>query len=293
MKELFRREALESFSSHSDLGRGVRAIPVRIALFTALLLACGAIFALWLFFGTIYETVSVDGIIWPTQAGGTVYAPAEGLLSKVTVSTGDTVSAGDIVAVSPREDLLAAIEEARAAGGTDETLAELYDAYDRASLLRSDIDGVVTYIAQENTFLSKGDRVAVIVPYDETGNNRTLTAFLPAAMGGSVTPGTPAQVMPDFAPREEYGYITAYVSNVSSFPVTGQNIKEGNDELFLPSMDERESYLRLEITLMPDAEARSRLKWSTPKSGDVDVSIGTLCGVDIVVGAYRPYQWLF
>ena len=89
--------------------------------------------------------------------------------------------------------------------------------------------------------------------------------------------------MPDFAPREEYGYIKAYVSSISGYPITGQRIHAANSELFLSTLDERESYLQVEITFIPEAQAQSRLKWSNPKSGNIKVAMGTMCQADIVV----------
>lgn len=74
MNDLFRKEAFENFSSNLKINKGVRAVSIKTAVFVILFLICTAIFAIWLFFGTIYETVSVEGIVWPTQSEGVVYA---------------------------------------------------------------------------------------------------------------------------------------------------------------------------------------------------------------------------
>ena len=293
MKNLFREEAIDSFSSHSEINKGVRAVTIRTIFFVAFLFVCAAVFAVWLFFGTIYETVSVEGIIWPSQMGGEVYSVSEGILSKTTVSVGSDVKSGDILAVIPQSDILKKIENGKAGSITDEELQKLYDEYDLGSIIRSNMDGFVTYIADENSYITAGEKIATIVPYDQSGDNKKLTAFIPAENGGLISLGTEAQVMPDFAPREKYGYIKAYISDISSYPVTGQSIKETNSELFLPALDERGSYLRIEITLMPDAQSQSRLKWSNPKSGNTDVAMGTMCGADIVIKKCHPYEWLF
>lgn len=293
MKNLFRKEALESFSSNSGMNKGVRAVSIKAAVFTMLLAICAAAFAVWLVFGTVYETVSVRGIIWPAENNGGVYAKAGGVITKTVVSSGDAVKTGDILAVIPQEDILVKIKNGKERGISDAELNILYDEYDRLSVVRSSIDGIVTSIVDENVCINKGDKIAAVVPYSESGNNKTLTAFIPSDKGGLVTLGMEAQVMPDFAPREKYGYIKAYISGISAYPVTGQSIKDTNGELFLPEHDERESYLRLEITLIPDANAESRLKWSNPNSGSTDVAMGTVCGTDIVIKKCRPYEWLF
>ena len=293
MKDLFRKEALESFSSNSGLTKGIRAVSIRTTVFIVLLVICAAAFSLWLFFGTIYETVSVDGIIWSTKSGGAVHAESGGIVSKAVTSSGNTVKAGDILAVIVQEDILSEIETKKKSGISDEELQMLYDEYDKKSIIRSNIDGIVTYIADENSYISDGGKVADIVPYDKNDNNETLTAFIPAENSGLITLGMEVQVMPNFAPREEYGYIKAYISEISSYPVTGQYIRDNRSDLFLSTLDERESYLQIEITLMPDSEAQSHLKWSNPGSSDIDAPMGTMCVADIVIKKCRPYEWLF
>ena len=253
---------------------------------------CAASFAFWLFFGTIYETVTVNGAIWPAKNNGDVYTVYGGTLSKAVVSEGDTVKAGDVLAVIPQEDILAAIEAGRQNGISEAELQGLYDEYDRRSMIRSAVDGAVTYIADENAYMAEGARVASVVPYDESGNNRTLTAFIPSDSSGFVTLGMEVQVMPDFAPRDEYGYIRAYISEISSYPVTGQSVRETSGELLAGPLDDTGSYVRIEITLIPDMTAQSGLKWSDPSSGSIDVAMGTVCTADIVVEECRPYEWL-
>lgn len=292
MNDLFRKEALENFSSHSGINKGVRAVRIRTAVVAAFLCLCAAVFAIWLFAGTIYETVSVNGIIWPTNSNGEVYASTNGTISKIITAEGSEVKAGDIIAIVPQEDILAEIKREKANGTADEDLQKLYEAYDLKSVIRSNIDGIVTYVADENSYIAVGDLAANIVPYEKDGDNKKLTAFVSTEKSGLITLGAEAQVMPDFAPREKYGYIKAYVSGISSYPVTGQSIKETSNEIFLPTLDERGSYLQIEITLVPDANTQSRLKWSNPSSGDVDVAIGTLCGTDIVIKKCHPYEWL-
>lgn len=293
MKDLFRKEALENISSGSDITKGVRTVSIRTAVFIMLLVLCAAIFLIWLFFGTIYETVSVSGIIWSSKSGGAIYTESGGIVSRAVTASGNTVKAGDILAVIVQEDILSKIEDGKLNGISDAELKKLYDEYDKNSIIRSNVNGIVTHIAGENSYIPDGGKIAEIVPYDESDNNQTLTAFIPAKMGGLITLGMEVQVMPDFAPREQYGYINAYISEIASYPVTGQYIKDNKSELFLSTIDERESYLQLEITLMPDAQAQSHLKWSNPKSGDIDAPMGTMCEADIVIEKCRPYEWLF
>lgn len=293
MASLFREEALESFSSNSRIYKGIRAVSIRTGVFVTILVLCTGAFVAWLLFGTVYEKVPVNGVVWPAQSDGEVYSPSDGNMTRAVVSVGNKVNAGDVLAVIPNKEMLSEAEAAKLEGASDKELKRLYDEYDKRSLIRSNIDGIVIYIADENSYINKGDRVAEVVPYSENGNNKTLTAFIPAKNGGRVTLGMEAQVMPEFAPREKYGYIKAYISGISAYPIMGEDIKKNNSKLFLSSFDERESYLRLEITLIPDAQAPSHLKWSNPASDSIDVVMGTICSAYIVIDKCRPYQCLF
>lgn len=293
MKALFRKEALDHFSSSSGMSKGVRGVRIRTGLWVGLLVLCTGVFSLWLFFGTIYETVPTEGIIWSPQGNGGVYALSNGTVSKTIVSVGSMVQAGDILAVIPNEALLEEIQSKKAEGVSEEDLAALYRAYDGQSMVRAHISGIVTAITDENVYVKTGDQVASVVPYDAERNNKTLIGFVPARNGGLISLGMEVQVTPDFATREAYGYIEGYVSSIGAYPVMGQAIQEERSQLFLPSLEERESYLQVEITFIPDAQSQSRLKWSNPRSGNMDVAIGTMCTADIVVKSYRPYAWLF
>lgn len=293
MEDLFRKEALENFSASSSLNKNSRGIGIRMSVFIFVIALCAAVFMIWLFFGAVYETVSVNGIIWPAKGGGAVYVSSGGMVDTVTVSVGDTVAAGDVIAVIPNEITLSEIEEAKGNGASDAELQELYKQYDKNSLVRSKVSGIVTQITDENVYIPDNGKIAEVAPYDENANNETLIAFISSEQGGLVTLGMEAQVMPDFAPREEYGYIKAYVSKISPYPVTGQYIRENRTELFVSTIDERKNYLQIEITLMPDAQAQSHLKWSNSSSGDIDAPTGTVCGADIVIKKCHPYEWLF
>ncbi len=286
--ELFRKESLENASARSETKIVTHAVGLKYALFTAALAVCAALFAIWLVFGEVYETVSVQGVIWPSEDYGSVYAEYGGKVSKVTVSRGAKVKNGDIIAVIPQDDILGEIE-----GKAAEERSALYDEYDKRSVIRAETDGIVTYIVNENEYVARGDKIADITPYDESGNNMTLTAFIPADKGGLVSLGADVQVMLDFAPREKYGYINAYVSEISQYPMNGEYIKENMSDLYLPSIEERNSYLQLEITLLADALTASGLKWSSPVGEDIDAPMGTVCTADIIVEKHRPYQWSF
>ena len=284
MSNLFRKEAVENHSSNRDITLAVKSIPIKWLLYMVILAVCAASFAAWLFFGTVYESVRIRGIAWPDKSYGEVYAETSGVIAKTTVSVGDKVKAGDILAVIPNNDVLNSL--------TGDNKEILYGEYDRKSVIRSKTSGIVTYIIDRNSYVKAGDRVATVVAYDENGNNDIITAFVPDGQSSLIDIGMEAQVMPDFTPREEYGYVTGYVSSVSKYPLTGEQIYNSYRHLYMSEMNMHESYIEVQITMTRTSGESGSLKWSMPTSGDKGVSLGTRCDVDIILQKYKPYRWL-
>ena len=284
MSDLFRKEAIENHSHDREATLAVKAIPVRWLFYIIITFVCAAAFGVWLFFGTVYESVSLRGIAWPGKSYGDVYAETSGVIAKTTVSVGDKVEAGDILAVIPNNDLLDSL--------TADNKEILFGEYDKKSVIRSKTNGIVTYILDRNSYVNAGDRIATVVAYDENGNNDIITAFVPDGQSDLIDIGMEAQVMPDYTPREQYGYIVGYVSAVSKYPVTGEQIYNSYKHLYMSEMDMNESYIEVQITMTRTSGESSRLKWSKPTGEDKSVSVGTRCDVDVILQKYKPYRWL-
>lgn len=284
MSNLFRKEVMENHSSNREITLAAKSIPVNWVLYMVVLVICAASFAVWLFFGTVYESVSLRGIVMPGKSYGDVYAKTSGEIAKTTVSVGDKVEAGDVLAVIPDDDILD--------GVTDDNKEILYDEYDKKSVIRSKTSGIVTYIIGINSYVNAGDRVATVVSYNENGNNDIITAFVPEEQSNLIEVGKEAQVMPDYTPREQYGYVIGYVSAVSKYPLTGEEINNSYKHLYMSEMDMNESYIEVQITMTRTSGEGSSLKWSKAASEDKGVSLGTHCSVDIILQKYKPYSWL-
>ena len=191
---------------------------------------------------------------------------------------------GDILAVIPNNDLLEK--------SVEYNIRQVYDEYERKSVIRSKISGIVTYMIDRNSYVNPGDMIASVMHYDKNGNNDIITAFVSDEKSSLIDLGMEAQIMPDYTPYEQYGYIIGYVSAVSDYPVTGEQIYNSDKQLYMSGMDMNESYIEVQITMMRASGEDSGLKWSKASGENKTVNPGTRCDVDIILRKYKPYRWL-
>lgn len=287
---LFREKAMQSSSALSEMGKGIAGIRISVWFSVMGLGICAAIFMIWLFFSTIYETVSVTGIVWSLESGGTVYAETAGVVTGQVVDSGVRVKTGDILAILYDDKSLAQLDLAKKENPV--AFADLQKKYIRKTVVRSRVDGIVSHIVNRDTCVAEGEVIAEVIPFDEDGNNQRITAFIPADRLNQIKNNMEVQIVPEFVSRDRDGYIHGYVSNVEKYPITGEYIKNHYDSIFSLHMDVQEKYIRVEITMVSDANAKNGLKWSNKRSEEIDISLGTLCHCDVVTNKLRPYQYL-
>lgn len=116
-QQLFRKEVLESKRS-GWLGGISLAQPIRLWVLTSAAVVAALSVALFLMFGTYTRRSTVVGQLVPSKGLATVLAPATGVVSRLDVSEGQRIAAGQPVAVVsvPRAtvsdgDTVAAIEQ--------------------------------------------------------------------------------------------------------------------------------------------------------------------------------------
>lgn len=285
---LFREKAMQNSSSLSDIGKGIAGIHISVWLSILGIGFCAAIFMIWLFFGTVYETVSVTGIVWPMESGGTLYAETTGVITETIVNSGEEVKSGDILAIISDDELLSQLELAK----QDNSFDDLQKKYIEKTVIRSHINGIVSHIAEKDTRVTEGEAIAKVIPFDENGNNQRIAAFIPTYRLNQIENGMEVQIVPEFASRDKDGYVYGYVSAVEKYPITGEYIKNNYDSIFSLDIDLQQKYIRVEITMVSDANSKSGLKWSNSSSEEMDIELGTLCNCEVVTDKLHPYQYL-
>jgi hypothetical protein len=129
------------------------------------------------------------------------------------------------------------------------------------------------------------------VIYSQNGEPQTVYCYLSMTESKRLSEGMPAQVSPDYAPREEYGYIFGSIASIGVQPISENDLIEtfGNPryvEGLVPPGNVVEVRIRL-------TETDGRLHWSNQKGQSLSVSSGTNCSVLVVTEERKPYELLF
>jgi len=102
------------------------------------------------------------------------------------------------------------------------------------------------------------------------------------------------QVSPDFAPREEYGYMYGHITNIGTFPVSQADVLSAVGNLqYAEGLLLQGNCVEVRVTLTVDPGSKSKIKWSNKKGESIPLSIGTNCDMLIVVRNYKPYELVF
>ena len=280
--ELFRKEAIENIQSQYDSHENLFAIPIKLRLMIIVLLICFVAFAIWLFRGNITQAAYTEGIVYSKNGMQSIYSEVGGIITDVLVKSGDTVNAGDVIAVVSDNSMLKAAET-----------SELITEYVSSHVIRSYKDGVLMYVANEFANVSVGDLIADIIELSTDMNDRLVYTFISSDMANNISVGMNAQVSLTFAPREKYGYIEGYVSEISQYTKKGDAISQSFNYMLSNVLDANSVYHMVAVTLLPDSTTQNGLRCSNPRSGVLPVKTGAFCNVDIIYGNSRPYEWLF
>ncbi|RUR72306.1 NHLP bacteriocin system secretion protein [Chlorogloeopsis fritschii PCC 9212] len=112
--------------------------------------------------------------------------------------------------------------------------------------------------------------------------------------GKQIKPGMSVQVTPSFAKREREGGIVGKIANISSFPVTTQDIaaQVGNQEIAATLAGKGEGKVQAFVELQEDPTTPSGYKWSSSQGPLLKLSSGTTTSVQVKVGETAPISYI-
>lgn len=294
MSDLFRKKAVENYKEQFSTDGHITKLSFSAIILSFLFVLGVLLLAVWFMFDNIASTAEVTGLVYPTAGINKTLARGYGVISDINVSRGDSVNAGDIIAVIPDEELLNSIEEAIKNGSGEAVIEDLRQKYTDSSVIRAQTDGTVLDVANYGDFVLMGDFIASVAVSQTDSNERQILAFLPTSKKSNISEGCKVQVSPDYAPREKYGYINGYVVKIDNSIITKSDAQKQFNVYNIPNLlDEDESYIPVHINLLPNENSASGLDWSVSGSGGIDVETGTLCNISIIVSSNPPYKWLF
>jgi HlyD family secretion protein len=167
-------------------------------------------------------------------------------------------------------------------------LKDLHARLDVASRIVSPYTGkVVEAIAAVGDMMRENAPV-LSVEFEER-NLEAVIYLPPQSEIKRVRPGTPVQISPDTAKREEYGFMLGQVASISKFPATPQGMMALlNNEGLVRMLSQQGAPIAVYVDVLPDPETVSRYRWSSRAGASVEVSSGTLCTASILIREQAP-----
>lgn len=174
----------------------------------------------------------------------------------------------------------------------------VFDAQDRLDRLKakadvvgrvvSSYDGkVVEIMAAVGDMISEGKPLLSI---QFGGKSLEVELYLPPHSEiKRVRPGTPVQISPNTAKREEYGFMLGRIVSVSEFPATPQGMMALlNNESLVRLLSQQGAPFAAHVELLPDAGTVSGYRWSSQAGARLEVSSGTLCSASVILRQQAP-----
>ncbi|WP_304508680.1 biotin/lipoyl-binding protein [Anaerotignum sp.] len=292
---LFRKSSIENISSPERLNEYIKITNPGVwgILMGCLILMIAII--LWAFYGNIPNTVSAKGIIFPQKGVVSAIPFEDGRINDMRVKVGDYVEAGQILAVISQDSILDQIKEFKNSGLEDEEkLQELYSLYERNSLVVSPVSGIVLYARNTNETVSSTEAIARIVKQDKYSDNMQVVCYINSETAKKLMEGMEVQVSPQFAQREEYGFMYGHITSIGTYPVSLQDTEKslGNQQYAEDLLTQNNS-VEVRVTLTVDGNSQNGIKWSNIKGEAIPLSIGTYTNMRIIVKNYKPYELVF
>lgn len=292
---LFRKNSLESISSPERLNEYIKITNPGVWSFLLGCLLLVIAVGVWAFTGSIPETVKAEGILFPQNGVTSVIPYAGGRISDMRVKIGDFVEAGQILAVIPQEKIIRQIDELKGKEAVEQKKIEtLQNEYESQSLVVSPVSGIVLGAKGTNETISSNETIVSIVNQEKYADDKQIICYIPSGTAKKLKEGMAVQVSPDYAPREEYGYMYGHISSIGTYPVSQEEVLSAVGSMqYAEGLLPKGNCVEVRVTLTIDPFSKSRIKWSNKKGESLTLSIGTYSNLLIVVRNYKPYELIF
>lgn len=125
------------------------------------------------------------------------------------------------------------------------------------------------------------------VAVTKSDGNQYIYSYVPISSAKRMSEGMEAQISPDYASREEYGYKQGTIIKVGKEISTYEDLENNfsNPSIVTPILPTDGSNF-VEIVI-------DQGKWSNEKGESIDITDGSTCNVSVVIGEQKPYKLIF
>jgi hypothetical protein len=119
----------------------------------------------------------------------------------------------------------------------------------------------------------------------------SVYCYLPLSVAKRLSENMDVQVSPDYAPREEYGYIFGKIKSIGKDPVSEQDLVDKfGDIRYVKDILPQGIFVETVISLEKEG---SGLKWSNKKGSGIVIEKGASCKSLIIIKYRKPYELIF
>ncbi|MFN3235135.1 MAG: NHLP bacteriocin system secretion protein [Gammaproteobacteria bacterium] len=167
-------------------------------------------------------------------------------------------------------------------------LSNLEAEYRAIRLIKSPVDGEVLNLQSTiGETIKHGDEIALIAA---RGKGMEGVVYFSSSESKYIKVGANALVSPSHVKREEFGSIKALVTQVSTYPVTHEEIvaKLHNAELAKQFLQQAKVPISVRVALIPDAHNFSGYAWTSSHGPKSKITEGTYVEVRVQVKQEKP-----
>lgn len=242
-------------------------------LFIAVMLMLGAL-AVWMFKGTIKETVPAKGVISCTNTALKISSPVDGTISEMNNSMSDYVSKGDLIARVSKDD----DGEGQSGGNGVRTID-----------ITSDVSGFVTEVSgYEGDSVSKAAPLLTIIKANPQDLDEVIALVDNEALN-LIHKGTRAEVRVNGFSDEMFGYIAGEVIDADLRLINKRRLSHiiGNEMVADTLLETRGAFA---VTVRLDKDDEGNYIFSKRKADASNLKINSPCDVTFIVDEISPYK---
>ncbi len=128
--------------------------------------------------------------------------------------------------------------------------------------------------------------------YSREGPANTVYGYLRLKTAKRLRPGMAAQVSPDYAPRNQFGYIHGKIVQIGEKPLSVDQLRQRFPaEAYLHELLPREGPA-VEIVIQLESGPQG-LHWSNKKGESLQITSGSECNLQIITQERRPFELVF